>query len=244
MAVVFLRLNYTQNTSTMEEYKDEYTSFERESKTQEIIGKVLGIFFCVALFVFYVFNVYDFITSASVYSLVYSLVMGCGLVSAVAIYFLLCRLLKKTDILERRICKRLDKQGYPHEKREGTLYITKNDNHFRVFIRDSFDRRIKHLYFLYDFYDDNFGKVSMEGWTRAANCINTNNTLTTFVVLDDHFCCSYQTAIANAKDFMKEFDCAYRVIGEAMNDYNRIYPHIERDYPNNTSENKGSIGFR
>jgi hypothetical protein len=170
--------------------------------------------------------------------------MGCGLVSAVAIYFLLCRLLKKTDILERRICKRLDKQGYSHEKREGTLYVTKHDNHFRVFIRDSFDRRIKHLYFLYDFYDDNFGKVSMEGWTRAANCINTNNTLTTFVVLDDHFCCSYQTAIANAKDFMKEFDCAYRVIGEAMNDYNRIYPHIERDYPNNTSENKGSMGFR
>jgi hypothetical protein len=228
----------------MEEYKDEYTSFERESKTQEIIGKVVGIFFCVALFVFYVFNVYDFITSASVYSLVYSLVMGCGLVSAVAIYFLLCRLLKKTDILERRICKRLDNQGYSHEKREGTLYVTKHDNHFRVFIRDSFDRRIKHLYFLYDFYDDNFGKVSMEGWTRAANCINTNNTLTTFVVLDDHFCCSYQTAISNAKDFMKEFDYAYRVIGEAMNDYNRIYPHIEQDYPNAASENKGSIGFR
>lgn len=228
----------------MEEYKDEYTSFERESKTQEIIGKVLGIFFCVALFVFYVFNVYDFITSASVDYLVYSLVMGCVLVSAIAIYFLLCRLLKKTDILERRICKRLDKQGYPHEKREDTLYITKNDNHFRLFIRDSFDRRIKHLYFLYDFYDDNFGKVSMEGWTRAANCINTNNTLTTFVVLDDHFCCSYQTAIANAKDFMKEFDCAYRVIGGALEDYNRIYPHIERDFPNNTTENKSSIGFR
>lgn len=228
----------------MEEYKDEYTSFDRESKTQEIIGKVLGIFFCVALFVFYVFNVYDFITSASVYSLVYSLVMGCGLVSAVAIYFLLCRLLKKTDILERRICKRLDKQGYSHEKREGTLYVTKHDNHFRVFIRDSFDRRIKHLYFLYDFYDDNFGKVSMEGWTRVANCINTNNALTTFVVLDDHFCCSYQTAISNAKDFMKEFDYAYRVIGGALEDYNRIYPHIERDFPNNTSENKSTIGFR
>lgn len=228
----------------MEEYKDEYTSFDRELKTQEIIGKVLGIFFCVALFVFYVFNVYDFITSASVYSLVHSLVMGCALVAAVALYFLLCRPLNNIDVLERRICKRLDKQGYPHEKREGTLYITKNDNHFRIYFRDSFDRRIKHLYFLYDFYDDNFGKVSMEGWTRAANCINTNNTLITFVVLDGHFCCSYQTAIANAKYFMKEFDYAYRVIGEAMSTYNRIYPHIERDYPNTTSENKGSIGFR
>ena len=221
----------------MEEYKDEYTSFDRESKTQEIIGTVMVICFCVAICGYFV---YDLITSAPVYSSV----MGFVFVAAVALYFLLCRPLKNIDVLERRICKRLDKQGYPHEKREGTLYITKNDNHFRVFIRDSFDRRIKHLYFLYDFWDDNFGKVSMEGWTRAANCINTNNTLTTFVVLDDHFCCSYQTAIANAKDFMKEFDCAYRVIGEAMNDYNRIYIHIERDYPNTTSENKGSIGFR
>ena len=237
MAVVFLRLNYTQNTSTMEEYKDEYTSFDRESKTQEIIGTVVVVCFCVAICGYFV---YDLITSAPVFSSV----MGFVFVAAVTLYFLLCRPLKNIDILERRVCKRLVKQGYPHEKREGTLYVTKHDNHFRVFIRDSFDRRIKHLYFLYDFYDDNFGKVSMEGWTRAANCINTNNTLTTFVVLDDHFCCSYQTVIANAKDFMKEFDCAYRVIGEAMNDYNRIYPHIERDYPNNTSENKGSIGFR
>lgn len=221
----------------MEEYKDEYTSFDRESKTQEIIGTVMVVCFCVAICGYFV---YDLITSAPVYSSV----MGFVFALAVALYFLLCRPLKNINVLERRICKRLDKQGYSHEKREGTLYVTKNDNHFRVFIRDGFDRRIKHLYFLYDFYDDNFGKVSMEGWTRAANCINTNNTLTTFVVLDDHFCCSYQTAIANAKDFMKEFDCAYRVIGETMNDYNRIYPHIERDYLNTTSENKSSIGFR
>ncbi len=221
----------------MEEYKNEYTSFERESKTREIIGTILGICFCVALFGYFI---YDLITSVPVYSSV----MGFVFMAVVALYFILCRPLKNTEVLERRICKRLDNQGYPHEKREGTLYITKNDNHFRVCIRDSLDRRIKHLYFLYDFWDDNFGKVSMEGWSRAANCINTNNTLTTFVVLDDHFCCSYQTAIANAKDFMKEFDCAYRVIGEAMNAYNRIYPHIERDYPNTTSENKGSIGFR
>ena len=237
MTVVFLRLNYTQNTSTMEEYKDEYTSFDRESKTQEIIGTVMVVCFCVAICGYFV---YDLITSAPVYSSV----MGFVFVAAVALYFLLCRPLKNIDVLERCICKRLDKQGKKKKKREGTLYVTKNDNHFRVFIRDSFDRRIKHLYFLYDFYDDNFGKVSMEGWTRVANCINTNNTLTTFVVLDDHFCCSYQTAIANAKDFMKEFDCAYRVIGEAMNDYNRIYPRIEQNYPNTTSENKGSIGFR
>ena len=237
MAVVFLPLKETHNITAMEEYKDEYTSYDRESKTQEIIGTVMVICFCVAICGYFV---YDLITSAPVYSSV----MGFVFVAAVTLYFLLCRPLKNIEVLERRICKRLDKQGYPHEKREGTLYITKNDNHFRLFIRDSFDRRIKHLYFLYDFYDDNFGRVSMEGWTRVANCINTNNTLTTFVVLDDHFCCSYQTAIANAKDFMKEFDYAYRVIGEAMNDYNRIYPHIERDYPNTTSENKGSIGFR
>lgn len=221
----------------MEQYKDEYTSYERESKTQEIIGMVFGVSFVLALSIFCVYNL---ITSAPVYSSV----MGFVFMAAVVLYFLLCRPLKNIDVLERRICKRLDKQGYPHEKREGTLYITKNDNHFRIYFRDGLDRRIKHLYFLYDFWDDNFGKVSMEGWTRAANCINTNNTLITFVVLEDHFCCSYQTAIDNAKDFMKEFDCAYRVIGEAMEDYNRIYPHIERDYPNTTSESKGNIGFR
>ena len=221
----------------MEEYKDEYTSFEKESKTQEIIGTVIGVCFFVALFVFYV---YELVTVAPVYSSV----LGILFVSAVAFYVLINRPLKNNEALESRICKRLDKQGYPHEKREGTLYVTKNDNHFRVYIRDGFDKRIKNLYFLYDFGDDNFGKVSMEGWTRAANCINSNNTLTTFVVLDDHFCCSYQTAIANAKDFINEFEYAYRSIGRALDDYNRIYPHIERDYPSTSLENKSSIGFK
>ena len=221
----------------MEEYKDEYTSFERKSKTREIIGTILGICFFMALFG-YAF--YDLITSAPIISSA----IGFVFMSAIVLYFILCRPLKNIDVLERRVCKRLDKQGYQHEKREGSLYITKNDSHFRVYFRDGFDKRIKHLYFLYEFYDDNFGKVSLEGWTRMANCINTNNTHTTFVVLDDHFCCSYQTAITNSKDFMKEFDYAYRAIGGALDTCDRIYPNIERDYPNATSENKGSIGFR
>ena len=43
---------------------------------------------------------------------------------------------------------------------------------------------------------------------------------------------------------MSEFERAYYAIGEAMKDYNRVYPYVEKDYPNTTSENKSSIGFR
>jgi hypothetical protein len=219
----------------MEEYKDEYTSFERESKTQEIIGTVVVVCFCVAICGCFV---YDLITSA----LVYSSVMGFVFVAVIALYFLLYRPLKNIEVLERRICKRLDKQGYPHEKREGTLYVTKNDQHFRVHIVNSCEKKIKQLYFVYEFGDDNFEKVSMDGWNRAANSINLNNASTTFVALEDHFCCCYQSAILNSRDFMKEFDRAYRAIGGALEDYRKIYPYLERDYPNNT-ENK-TIGFK
>jgi hypothetical protein len=219
----------------MEEYKDEYTSFEKESKTQEIIGTVVVVCFCVAICGCFV---YDLITSA----LVYSSVMGFVFVAVIALYFLLYRPLKNIEVLERRICKRLDKQGYPHEKREGTLYVTKNDQHFRVHIVNSCEKKIKQLYFVYEFGDDNFEKVSMDGWTRAANSINLNNSWTVFVTLEDHFCCCYQSAILNSRDFMKEFDRAYRAIGGALEDYRKIYPYLERDYPNNT-ENK-TIGFK
>lgn len=84
----------------------------------------------------------------------------------------------------------------------------------------------------------------MDGWTRAANTINLNNTATTFVTLEDHFCCCYQTAIVNAKDFINEFDRACRAIGGALDDYQRIYPYLERDYPNGNLETKNSIGFK
>lgn len=221
----------------MEKYSDEYTSFEGISKTHEIIGTVLGVCFFVALFAFYV---YDLITSTPVYSSV----LGIVFFSAITFFILSNRPLKNIEVLERRICRRLDKQGYPYEKKEGTLYITKNDHRFRVHIANGYDNRIKHLYFLYEFTDDNFEKVSKEGWTRAANSINVNNTRITFITLEDYFCCCYQTAIGTSKGFIKEFEQAYQTIGEAMSDYNKIYPYIERDYPNTVSEHKTCIGFK
>lgn len=221
----------------MEKYSDEHTSFEGISKTHEIIGTVLGVCFFVALFAFYV---YDLITSTPVYSSV----LGIVFFSAITFFILSNRPLKNIEVLERRICRRLDKQGYPYEKKEGTLYITKNDHRFRVHIANGYDNRIKHLYFLYEFTDDNFEKVSKEGWTRAANSINVNNTRITFITLEDYFCCCYQTAIGTSKGFIKEFEQAYQTIGEAMSDYNKIYPYIERDYPNTISEHKTCIGFK
>lgn len=220
----------------MEEYKDEYTSFEGTTKFNTIIGTVFGVCFFGALCIY---SIYDLFTSAPDYTSV----IGFICISAVVLYVLICRPLKNIDILERRICKRLDRQGYSHEKHEGTLYVTKNDHHFRIHIANSSNNRIKHLYFVYEFGDDNFEKVCKDGWTRAANSINVNNVRTTFVTLEDHFCCCYQTAIGNASDFMREFERAYYDIGEAMKDYNRIYPYVVRDYPNNT-HNKGSIGFK
>ena len=83
----------------------------------------------------------------------------------------------------------------------------------------------------------------MDGWSRAANAININNTDTIFVALEDHLCCCYQTSIGNSKDFMNEFGRAYQAIGEAMEDYGKLIPYLERDYPSH-KENKTGIGFK
>ena len=96
---------------------------------------------------------------------------------------------------------------------------------------------------MYKFRDDNSNKVTIDGWSRASNVINTRNTNTIFVTLEDHFCCCYQTAIGNSKDFMNEFGRAYDAIGDALDDYRNLYPYLERDYPNSTG-NQTSIGFR
>ena len=147
------------------------------------------------------------------------------------------------DDLERRICKRLDKKGFSYQKKDGVLLVTKNDSRFQIQLADSYNKRIKHLYILYKFRDDDFGKVNMDGWSRAANAININNTDTIFVALEDHLCCCYQTSIGNSKDFMNEFGRAYQAIGEAMEDYGKLIPYLERDYPSH-KENKTGIGFK
>lgn len=166
---------------------------------------------------------------------------ACGV--AVLIYVAFWILSYRIGPLERSICKSLGKEGYHYEKKEGTLYVTKNDSRFQVQIANSYNRKIKHLYVLYKFRDDDFGKVNMDGWSRAANAININNTDTIFVALEDHLCCCYQTSIGNSKDFMNEFGRAYQAIGEAMEDYAKLIPYLERDYPSH-KENKTGIGFK
>lgn len=178
------------------------------------------------------------------HSFVWIILCGCLALGITMAFILSLTLWKSTQAIETDICKRLDKEGYHYEKKEGTLYVNKNNSRFQVQLADSYNKRIKHLYVFYKFRDDDFGKVNMDGWSRTANAININNTDTIFVALENHFCCCYQTAIGNAKDFMSEFERAYYAIGEAMKDYNRIYPYVESDYPNITSENKSSIGFR
>ena len=87
---------------------------------------------------------------------------------AVALLVLLIHILRHTvfktnEILESDICKKLDKSGFHHEIKDGVLYISKDDCHFRVHINDSFNKRIKNFYVLYEFVDDDFSKVSMDG---------------------------------------------------------------------------------
>ena len=170
-----------------------------------------------------------------------------GITAAIIIIYYIMKqtLWRNTEILERDICKKLDKSGFRHEKLEGELFVYKNDSRFQVQLADSYNRRIKHLYIYYKFQDDDSSKISIDGWSRASNVLNINHTDTIFVVLEDHFCCCYQTSIGNPRDFMKEFGRAYDAIGEVMVDYGKLFPYLERDYPNRIENNAStSIGFK
>ena len=171
------------------------------------------------------------------------IIFGTAAIGIIVFYVLRQTVWKSTETLEEDICKRLKKSGFQYEKKEGDLFVVKNENRFQVQLADTYNRRIKHLYIYYKFKDDNANNVNKDGWGRASNFINVCNTETIFVTLEDHFCCCYQTAIGNSKDFMKEFNFAYERIGEAMDDYNKLFPFLERDYPNHT-ENQTGIGFR
>ena len=159
------------------------------------------------------------------------------------VYFVFRWIPPTIETLERRICKRLDRQGYQYEKKEGVLYVTRSNSRFEVQFGESFNRRIKHLFIYYKFKDDTFERVNLDGWSRAANILNVRNTNTVFVVLEDHLCCCYKSAIGNSNDFMNEFDMAYQSISEVMEDYGRLVPLLERDYPSNM-ENQATIGFK
>ena len=171
------------------------------------------------------------------------ILFGTGAIGIIVFYILRQTVWKSTETLEENICKRLKRTGFQYEKKEGDLFVVKNGNRFQVQLADTYNRRIKHLYVYYKFTDENTNKINVDGWSRASNVININNTDTIFVALEDHLCCCYQTSIGNSKDFMCEFGRAYNAIGNAMEDYGKLFPYLDRDYPNRT-ENQTSIGFR
>lgn len=177
------------------------------------------------------------------HSFVWVILYGAIAIVIMIAYFLSLTLWKSTEAIEAEICKRLEKAGCRYEKKEGDLFVFKSNNRFEVHIDDSFNKRIKRIYILYKFKDDSFYKVNTNGWSRAANIINIRNTNTIFVALEDHLCCCYQSAIGNSKDFMKEFNVAYQSVVEVMDDYGRLVPLLERDYPSNT-DNQSTIGFK
>lgn len=171
------------------------------------------------------------------------ILFGTAAIGIIAFYILRQIIWKRTENLEDDICNRLKKAGFQYEKKEGNLFVVKNESRFQIQLADTFNRRIKHLYVYYKFTDEDSCKVNMDGWSRASNIINVRNAETIFVALENHFCCCYQTAIGNSKDFMKEFNLAYDVIVDAMGDYKQLFPLLERDYPNNVG-NQTSIGFK
>ena len=148
------------------------------------------------------------------------------------------------NTLEKRICYELDKQGFRHDKKDGTLYVVNHESVFHIHIWDTSNKRVKRLYFVYDFEDERHKNISKEGWMMATNRINVDNPHSTFITHDESFRLRYETAISNAHDFLPEFDAAYHVVGEALDEFNRLYPYLERDYPNKSTDNKSSIGFK
>mgnify|MGYP007102031144 FL=1 len=188
------------------------------------------------------------ITGWGVYKLltvsIYLAIAACLLIVGIFSYFLYTkRNVKSISTLERDICNTLDKQGYWNEKHDGTLYIKKHNRTYHIHLWDTTNKRIKQLYFVYDFQDERHPNISKEGWMMATNRINVDNLHSTFITHDDSFRCRYETAIGNAKDFMNEFEMAHEIIDNVLEEFNWVYPYLERDYPNTNKGGTNSIGF-
>lgn len=208
-----------------------------ENENKATFGNYFGVIFFVGVVLgcFLYFWLYD-------YSRITALLVCVGLILVGIGAYILSIRIRSVAKMEKAICKCLDEQGYRHEKKDGTLFVLYNENAFHIHIWDTSNKRIKRLYFVYDFDDERRNNITKEGWLRTANRINVDNPHVTFVVYDESFQLRYETAIGSVNDFMLEFDIAYQLIGEAMDEFNKICPYLERDY-SNTTENKANIGF-
>ncbi len=132
---------------------------------------------------------------------------------------------------ENRVTKLLTKDGYKWERDEGDLCIYKNDIRFRAQCYRMPERPAIRVLFDYAALDEELKRVSPLGQAVLTASLSSEHIDTPTHVQDNVIHSFYRADVRNAREFIQEFNSAYKRFGAMMQTMENLRPRAQQDFP-------------
>jgi len=152
---------------------------------------------------------------------------------------------KDIERFQKKVTNLLDEEGITWKKEDGEMYVIKNGIRLDTYLRESVGSNIARVYFACRISDEELKPINGWGQLVMSDQLNQQHLGLTTFVKDDKVQSFCYADIKTAKDFLAEFNSAYKQFSSIMHDYEELKPQVLRDFPevNQKKENKKSIGF-
>ena len=142
----------------------------------------------------------------------------------------------------KNVCDRMAKSGHECVLQEENLLVIKTERG-AVFAQmwDTPDKGRRRIHFFQELVVQGVENLSAEGAAVLVSLCNNNTDYTTMQFEDGHFACVIATFVGSDKDFVREFNFAFKQLGDTFKAFAANLPAIMKMYK--SSSNRRPIGF-
>lgn len=149
---------------------------------------------------------------------------------------------KTKESFIKGVCAKMGQSGRKCVRKAEDLLVISTDRG-SVFAQmwDTPDRGRKRIHFIQEIMIQGMENLSNEGAAVLVSECNNNMNYSTMQYEDGHFACVVVTFVGSDSDFVREFDFAYKQIGDTLKTLMANYPMVLKQYM--VKSERRPIGF-
>lgn len=138
--------------------------------------------------------------------------------------------MKRKQRFMKMVSRKMAKAGIECRIENDSICVTKDGKPFEVMMWDAPGWGNRRVHFNLCFAFEEMDQVQPKGLMLLTSECNNHNEYSITRFWGDHFSCCVETMVRSAKEFVREFEFAYRQIGIAYNGLADNYPSVKERF--------------
>ena len=138
--------------------------------------------------------------------------------------------MRKEQGFKKEVIRRMTKAGFECDMQGNHFVITKDGKPFEVRFHGAEGWRKYRVHFHLSFALEGMEKVQPQGLIWLTSECNNHSDYTTTHLWSDHFSCRVETTVRSLKEFVREFDFAYKQIDITFNNLAANFSNIQEQF--------------